>query len=369
MEQATKKKAVLVVDDNELELDILVECLGDIYSVGVAMDGPSALEDIQKNLPDIILLDIMMPGMDGFEVCRRLKSNPSTEKIPIIFVTAMEETEDEAKGFDLGAVDYITKPISPSIVKARVRNHLLIKSQRDQLEKSISLLEHEAEILGQKAEIGIQASGLAHDMANVLSVASFIKFIIEDLPDDFPKRSRVMKDLGTLGDSMQMGVDICRGFTNYIKDIGEASTVQPIVDLLQPIDMYARQYKGELVHKIDTAIPLVDCKAYQIKRVIVNLFVNAIQALEGQANQKIIIRLWKEKDRVFFSITDNGPGINVDVLPQIFEELFTTKNTGTGFGLFLVKQIVEGHHGSIEVHSEVDEGTEFIVSLPVANEI
>ncbi len=128
---------VLVVDDTETNIDILVETLGDVYDVSVAMDGESALEDIAERAPDLILLDIIMPGMDGYEVCERLKKDDTTKNIPVIFLTAMTEEQDEAKGLALGAVDYITKPFSPELVKSRVRNQLELKRHRDHLEELV----------------------------------------------------------------------------------------------------------------------------------------------------------------------------------------------------------------------------------------
>jgi putative two-component system response regulator len=125
---------VLVVDDTETNIDILVETLGDDYDISVAMDGESALEDIVERKPDLILLDIMMPGIDGYEVCKRLKDDEETVSIPIIFLTAMTEEQDEAKGLALGAVDYIAKPFSPDLVKSRVRNQLELKRHQDNLE-------------------------------------------------------------------------------------------------------------------------------------------------------------------------------------------------------------------------------------------
>ena len=123
---------VLVVDDTEANVDILVDTLSDSYDISVAMDGPSALEAVSENPPDLILLDVMMPGMDGYEVCERLKANKRTRGIPVIFVTAKVEVADEIKGFGSGAVDYVTKPISPPVVKARVETHLkLRKAERD----------------------------------------------------------------------------------------------------------------------------------------------------------------------------------------------------------------------------------------------
>jgi putative two-component system response regulator len=128
---------VLVVDDTETNIDILVETLGDAYDVSVAMDGESALEDIAERAPDLILLDIMMPGMDGYEVCEKLKKDDATKNIPVIFLTAMTEAQDEAKGLALGAVDYITKPFGPELVKSRVRNQLELKRHRDNLEELV----------------------------------------------------------------------------------------------------------------------------------------------------------------------------------------------------------------------------------------
>lgn len=132
-----RTETVLVVDDTETNIDILVETLGEEYDISVAMDGESALKLVEEDIPDIILLDIMMPGMDGFEVCRVLKSRPETKDIPVIFVTAMGEEGDEARGLDLGAVDYITKPFRPGLVKARLRNQLELKKHRDHLEELV----------------------------------------------------------------------------------------------------------------------------------------------------------------------------------------------------------------------------------------
>lgn len=129
------KATVLIVDDNSDNLDVLSGVLRPFYKVKAAINGELALKVVgAKNKPDIILLDIMMPAMDGYEVCRRLKSDPSTANIPVIFVTAKSETKDEQTGFELGAVDYITKPISVPIVLARVRTQLALYNQQRELE-------------------------------------------------------------------------------------------------------------------------------------------------------------------------------------------------------------------------------------------
>jgi putative two-component system response regulator len=128
---------ILIVDDTEANVDLLVEALGEDYDLAVAMDGQSALRIANETPPDLILLDIMMPGMDGYEVCERLKAHSATQSIPVVFLTAMSGDEDEAKGLALGAVDYVTKPFNPGLVKARVRNHLELKLHRDHLEELV----------------------------------------------------------------------------------------------------------------------------------------------------------------------------------------------------------------------------------------
>ncbi|AGW12711.1 response regulator [Megalodesulfovibrio gigas] len=132
---------VLIVDDTETNVDILVEALGEEYGVAVAMDGDTALEFTAAQHPDIVLLDIMMPGMDGYEVCRRLKADPATAAIPVIFLTAMGEVEHKIKGFELGAADYVTKPFEVREIKARVRTHLSLLLAQMELARQREALE------------------------------------------------------------------------------------------------------------------------------------------------------------------------------------------------------------------------------------
>ncbi|MBF0175590.1 MAG: response regulator [Magnetococcales bacterium] len=139
--QATCRARVFVVDDTETNIDLLVETLGEEYDVGVALDGVSALDDIVASHPDLILLDVMMPGMDGYEVCRRLKKDPQLKDIPLIFITARNEVDDQTHGFGLGAVDFITKPFSPPVVQARVRTHIQLKRAREALADQNRILE------------------------------------------------------------------------------------------------------------------------------------------------------------------------------------------------------------------------------------
>jgi putative two-component system response regulator len=136
---------VLIVDDNATNIDLLVNTLQADYRLGIAKNGPKALEYAAKHKPDLALLDIMMPEMDGFEVCARLKADPETESIPVIFITAMSETVNKTRGFELGAVDYITKPFHAAEVKARIRTHLALEEMRLKLQSHNLLLEQQVE--------------------------------------------------------------------------------------------------------------------------------------------------------------------------------------------------------------------------------
>ena len=150
MPASAEKQTILIVDDTPANLDVLVEILRPDYRTKVATSGDRALELVSAGAPpDLILLDIMMPGLNGYEVCKRLKANPATQNVPVIFVTAMSEVEDETKGLELGGVDYVTKPISPPIVKARIKTHLAVSEQARELERLVTRLQAQAAELSQ----------------------------------------------------------------------------------------------------------------------------------------------------------------------------------------------------------------------------
>ncbi len=198
---------VMVVEDSESNIDILVDTLGSDYDISVAMDGESALEDVSDEKPDLILLDIMMPGIDGYEVCQRLKADESTKSIPVIFLTAMTDSQDEEKGLALGAVDYITKPFSPELVKSRVKNQLELKMHRDSLEELVKLRTNELEVSYRKAVFMLGEAGHYNDTdtgVHIWRMASYSSAIARSLgwnifENELLELAAPMHDTGKIG--------------------------------------------------------------------------------------------------------------------------------------------------------------------------
>jgi putative two-component system response regulator len=227
------KPKVLIVDDETMYIDILVDLLKDDYVTVVAKSGAQAIKRAAKDsLPDLILLDILMPDMNGYEVCRRLKENPLTRAIPVIFLTIKSEVSDEIKGFELGAVDYIAKPMSPPIVRARVKSHLALRHIQQQLENQNELLEQRVrertEEVIQTKDVAIYCmASLAETRDNetgkhILRTQNYIKILAEHLRHH-PKFSDYLQNNGTID-------MLCK--TSPLHDIGKVGVPDRI--LLKP---------------------------------------------------------------------------------------------------------------------------------------
>ncbi|SUI58617.1 response regulator [Shewanella morhuae] len=201
------KATVLIVDDTPENIDILVGILSDDYKIKVAIDGPRALALVAKSRPDLILLDVMMPGMNGYEVCKLLKQDPLTSHIPVIFVTALSEVADETQGFALGAVDYITKPVSAPVVKARVKTHLALYDQKRLLEQQVKIRTQELEAtrfeiirrLGRAAEYKDNETGLHVVRMSHYARLLAIKLGLPDTFCDLIFNAAPMHDIGKIG--------------------------------------------------------------------------------------------------------------------------------------------------------------------------
>lgn len=408
---------VLIADDDSLNLSILCKLLQPHYVVLSAVSGEHALQLADGTpKPDLILLDVLMPGMDGYDVIARLRDNPATRDIPVIFITGLDSIENEEKGLKLGAVDYITKPYRAPIILARVHTQLELKRARDGLRDQNAYLESEVarrmkeiqqvqiQLLQSEkmAAIGQLATGIAHEInnpvgfvtSNLGTLDNYKQDILEILdayaaledacaPDEAALlKIRALKqqkdigfirtDIGQLIKESRNGMARVAKIVIDLKDFAHAGNKEWLwADLNSGLDSTLNIVWNEIkyhctLNKAYGDLPKVYCIPSQINQVLMNLLVNAAQAIPEKG--EITLRTGQMGDEVFIAISDTGGGIPAENLSRIFEPFFTTKpvGKGTGLGLAISSDIVRNHGGRIEVESTVGKGTTFTVWLPVS---
>ncbi|MDM8524068.1 response regulator [Desulfococcaceae bacterium HSG8] len=236
------KQYILIVDDSPSNIKILAETLMSDYGISVATNGPDALEIVtSKRRFDLILLDIMMPEMDGYEVCRRLKNDESTFNIPIVFITAKTEEKDETKGFEIGAVDYITKPFNPVIVRARVRTHLDLKRYRDHLEDMVKERTTELTISNEKLQQEIMERRLTQDALR--KSHEKLEFINEQLQSEIEERKRAQKALRKSHEDLEKRVEertaeLLKSNDLLKQEIAERKRSEKVIDELSRLRIF-----------------------------------------------------------------------------------------------------------------------------------
>jgi signal transduction histidine kinase len=366
---------ILVVDDSADNLVLMNNLLKDEYRIKVANRGDKALTiALSGSPPDLILLDIMMPGMDGYEVCRRLKHDPRTANIPVIFLTAKAEVEDEEKGLELGAVDYITKPVSPPIVMARVKNHLALKAMDDFLrEKNIEL--ESARSVAEKANLAKSEflSSMSHELRSPLNaILGFAQLMESDSPSPTPAQ----KD--SIAQILQAGWHLLK-LINEILDLAKVESGQvPLsrepVSLAEVIlDCQAMLEPQAQQHGIKLTIPRFDAPCFvmadrtRLKQVTLNLLSNAIKYNIKLGRVEVTCGE-RTPERMRVSIRDTGAGLPPEQLAQLFQPFNRLgqeagNEEGTGIGLVVAKRLVELMGGIIGVESSVGAGSVFWFEL------
>jgi signal transduction histidine kinase len=401
---------ILAVDDTPANLDVISETLTDAgYEVAIATDGERALKQIQYTLPSLILLDVMMPGIDGFETCRRLKASDVTKDIPVIFMTALSEQQDKIQGFRLGAVDYITKPFEEMEVLARVNTHIKLRNLHKEMEQRV--VDRTTELAAALEQIktsqlhliqsekmsalGNLVAGVAHEINNpvgfIYGNIKELNLAIKDIFDhlqlyqkQFPDPGKdievhaanieleyLLKDTGKMLSSMEIGCDRLRDISTSLRTFSRSDTVAKVLaDIHDGIDSTLMILQHRLKAQADRPeiqvikkygdIPQIKCYLGQLNQVFMNALANAIDALEesnrGRTFEEILTNpnriaigteLLADKQRVAIKIQDNGQGMSEEVKARIFDRLFTTKpvGKGTGLGLSIGRQIVEEVHG------------------------
>lgn len=399
-----EKEDILLVDDKPENLKILAHILKSKgYVIRLAKNGAEAIESVESKPPKLILLDVQMPVMDGYETCKQLKRNKEFAKIPIIFISALSGILDKVKAFNAGGLDYIEKPFHMDEVLIRVHTQLTVRRQADQLQQAIIELKlaQSKVIQSEKmASLGTFSAGIAHEINNPINFVNAGATSVEmDLRDllrvldtydsiDLKKHSPELADeielvknevdyryvrehiMDTVKD-IKMGAErtkeIVYSLTRFTRGDGEQKYKTRINEEIENVvKIVKRLSKKKILFLLDLQkdIKTFDGFSGQLNQLFMNLITNAEQAIEQEGIIKIATL--NKKEGINIIISDNGGGIPEDLGSRIFDPFLTTKEVGegTGLGLSISYRIVENHGGTITYSSELNVGTTFNIYLP-----
>jgi len=349
---------ILIVDDveaNLISLEALLETVDEKYNIIKANSGSSALEVALTKKLDLIILDIQMPDMDGFEVAQLLQGNKKTVDIPVIFLTAaFKSNQWKEKGFALGAVDYLTKPIDENQFLSRIKLYTKLIKTVDENRRKDKILSEQSKM----ASMGEMIGNIAHQWRQPLSVISTaasgiqVQKEFENLTDDF------LNDmLCKINNSTQYLSQTIDDFRDFIKGDTKSSifNVSSYLDKALIIEeSIIKNNSLQIIKEVDENIT-INTFGNLFLQVIINILNNAKDALQNVSEDErlIFIKLSKNKDKVILTIEDNGGGIENDVLPKIFDAYFTTKHKsqGTGLGLYMTYNMIKSMNSTIDVEN------------------
>jgi len=348
------KRKILIVDDAVDTVDLLRKRLNfEGYDTAEAYDGEEALEQVEKYKPDLIILDVMLPKMDGFEVCRRLKSHKQTKYIPVLMLTAKGGVDDKVKGLDVGADDYLGKPFDYKELAARIRSLLSIREAHHSL-----LAEERSQALDRMIH------EVEHEIRNPLtSIGGFARRVHDSLPATSPNKkytAMIIEDVARLEDMVRQLIELKTATMSY----REPANMNDLI--LQTLEQFKTKFQ-EAGITVRTQLmenpPLVAADEDQMKMAIANLVENAIEAM-GKEPRVIAVSTQTSDGRMEIRISDTGRGIPKNKIKSIFDAFFTSKTRGPGVGLTFTLKIVEEHKGTVSVESELGKGSTFTIKLP-----
>jgi two-component system sensor histidine kinase/response regulator len=355
---------LLVVDDQPANIRAIGELLGKLgYEIIPALDGEQALKRLGAGRPDLILLDVLMEGLDGFEVCRRIRSNPEWADIPIIFLSAADDKEFTVRAFDAGGVDYVTKPFNRAELVSRVRTHLALKLARDRMRQ---LAEDKDELLGI----------LAHDCHNHVGGIQMTAQLIRDRAQASGD-ARLQQLAASIDQATSLMLTFMREFlANAAADYDLATEPQSFC-LKESVAAVAQRHR-EAAHRkqltlrlelMDGDVPVKGVSA-SMDQVLDNLLSNAIKF--SPPGRTIVIGIRHAGADIECYVQDQGPGFSAEDKALMFRRYtrLSARPTGgepsTGLGLSIVKKLVEAMGGKVTCESTLGEGTTFFVRLPQA---
>ena len=364
MNERSNIERILIVDDNPANLGVLFSHLDSSgYDVRVAEDGEAALELLREEPVDLILLDIMLPGRSGIEICRELKRRDDTGDIPVLFISALSSVDDKVEGFAAGGVDYITKPFQQEEVLARVEAHLTIKRQREELAELVAVRDR---------FFGLIAHDLRGPFSGFLSASELIKRGADDM--DLESLREVAHELHRSAEKTSALLENLLNWAllqqRMVSVNPEPVHVETLVDdaisvLEQPLDAKNISLKKDL----DSAV-YVWCDRDMLGTALRNLLSNAVKFTHygGSAS----VRVADAGGTVLIEIADTGVGMSQEAVARLFrmdrkvQTAGTNDEKGSGLGLLLVSEYIEENNGRIDVESTPGEGTTFRVTLPRA---
>ncbi len=405
------KSLIMIIDDEAEHTDFLKELLDQFgFNLVVASKGEEAIRLLEKFLPDIILLDVLMPEMDGFEVCRRIKENKRTRDIPILFMTAMTDPVNKVTGLELGGADYITKPFRKEEVLARLKIHFVMRQLHLQLQETRKTLDDEVslrtrelkksneqlkkELIEQKRmekilkqaqkmeAVSTLSRGIAHDFNNILSI--IIGYCDLAAMENVSESSTLGSSLEKIHTAafrakelVQHLLTFCRETDQDKRHIRIAPILNSVISFMKPDFPSSIELKMDL--KEETGTVLADTA--KIQQLILNLCQNAVQAMAETGGKltiglkSVFLDLEQASDTPNMAsghyarilIQDTGPGMDPEIIERVFDPYFTTKEPGegTGLGLAVAFGIAVSHGGTILVESLPGEGSSFEVLLPL----
>jgi two-component system sensor histidine kinase/response regulator len=355
------QETILIVDDTPANLSVLVDTLSEAgYHLMVAEDGEDALAQTTHTKPDLILLDVMMPGLDGFETCGRLKAAAGTRDIPVIFMTALNETAEKVRAFNAGAVDYITKPIQHEEALARISTHLTIRRLRARLEQQLALTERFMRIS-------------SHDLRNPLCLI-LMSGELARRKGATPEVTEYLESIHASAGQMRRIIDT---FLNVRKTTSDGRQQVGRVDLnlmaaavVAQNGPAAERKQVSVALELAESLPLAKADAGYAYQALTNYLSNAIKFLP--VGGRVTVRSSATDFRVRLEVHDNGPGVPPAERDALFTEFARLSNrpTGgeesTGIGLSIVKQLIESEQGAVGAEFPTSGGSVFWFELPVA---